>query len=234
MCIRDRFHPVTYLLLTEYNYRVTHAFYLKAYRNIADHKDLFKGAAPVPGAVVPRLVVVVIGESASRRHWSLYGYPRETNPELRKLGDDVLLFSDVISSSVGTQTVLRAMFTTNAFSMPAFPLFSAAGYTTHWISAQYSQGANDVEVSALVQSADQRTFLNGAYDESLVPFVQEAASAPGKHLIFVNLFGSHVRYDDRYPTSFSAFHGDGEKERLIAAYDNTILYTCLLYTSRCV
>jgi glucan phosphoethanolaminetransferase (alkaline phosphatase superfamily) len=221
----NKFHPVTLLCLTHLNYRVTHAYYLQSYNNIAEHLDRFKGAAPVPGAALPRLVVVVIGESASRRHWSLYGYPRETNPELRKMGDEVLLFTDVISPSVGTQTVLRAMLTTDVSSMPAFPLFSAAGFTTHWISAQYSQGANDVETPALVQSADRRIFLNGAYDGSLVPFVQEAAEEPGRHVIFVNLFGSHVRYSDRYPESYSVFHGESDKEMLVASYDNSIRYT---------
>ncbi len=221
----NKFHPVTLLLVTHYNYRVTHEYYMQAYLNVAEHIGQFRGAVPVPGAVSPRLVVIVIGESASRRHWSLYGYPRETNPEIRKLGDEALLFSDVISSSVGTQTVLRAMFSTDVFSIPVFPLFSAAGYRTHWISAQYNQGANDVEVAALVQSADSRLFLNGSYDESLVPFVRQAAAEPGRHVIFVNLFGSHVRYEDRYPASFSFFHGDGDKERLIATYDNSIRYT---------
>jgi len=221
----NKFHPVTILLATHYNYRVTHAYYLESYRNIADHTDKFRGAAPVPGALSPRLVVVVIGESASRRHWSLYGYSRETNPELRKLGDQVLLFSDVISPSVGTQTVLRAMFDTDFLSIPVFPLFSAAGYKTHWLSAQYNQGANDVEVAALVQSTDQRIFLNGAYDEGLLPLIGQAASAPGSHAIFVNLFGSHVRYEDRYPARYAVFRGDSQKERLIATYDNSIRYT---------
>jgi glucan phosphoethanolaminetransferase (alkaline phosphatase superfamily) len=221
----NKFHPVTLLLATDHNYRVTHAYFLDAYRHIADHVGQLRGAVPVPGALSPRLVVVVIGESASRRHWSLYGYSRETNPELRGLGGQVLLFSDVISPSVGTQTVLRAMFATSVFSLPAFPLFSAAGYTTHWLSAQFGQGPNEVEVAALVQSNDHRLFLNGAYDASLLPFIGEAASEPGRHIIFVDLFGSHVRYEDRYPASFSVFHGSTTKERLIATYDNSIRYT---------
>lgn len=221
----NKFHPVTLLLVTQYNYRVTHAYYIQAFREVAEHIGQFRGAAPVPGALVPRLIVVVIGESASRRHWSLYGYPRETNPELRRLGDEALLFSDVISPSVGTQTVLRAMLSTNISAIPVFPLFSAAGYTTRWISAQYNQGANDVEVAALVQSADRRLFLNGAYDGSLVPFVREAVSEPGRQIVFVNLLGSHVRYEDRYPADFSVFRGDSDKDRLIATYDNSIRYT---------
>jgi len=221
----NKFHPVATLLVTHYNYRVTHDYYLAAFRSVSAHAERFKGAVPVPGAAVPRVVLVVIGESASRRHWSLYGYRRDTTPELRGLGDQVLLFTDVISASVGTQTVLRGMFGTSIDALPVFPLFSEAGYTTHWISAQYDQGPNDVEVAALVQSCDRRVFLNGAYDGSLVPLVAEALASPGRQAVFVNLFGSHVRYEDRYPAAYAAFHGDSDKDRRIAAYDNSIRYT---------
>jgi glucan phosphoethanolaminetransferase (alkaline phosphatase superfamily) len=221
----NKYHPVTLLLVTDHNYRVTHSYYLEAYKEVSGHIDEFKGGVTIPGAVAPRVVIVVIGESASRRHWSLYGYGRDTNPEVRKLGSEVLLFNDVISSSVGTQTVLRAMFSTNVFSIPAFPLFSLAGYKTHWISAQFNQGANDVEVAALVQSCEDRQFLDGAYDENLVPLVNRAVLTPGRQIVFVNLFGSHVRYEDRYPASFAVFHGENEKDHRLANYDNSILYT---------
>jgi glucan phosphoethanolaminetransferase (alkaline phosphatase superfamily) len=221
----NRLHPVTLLAMTHYNYHVTHAYYLQAFHDNQSHLGQFKGAVSVPGAVSPRIVLVIIGESASRRHWSLYGYTRETTPRLEELGAEVLVFRDVISSSTGTLHELRSMWCTDVASLPVFPLFSAAGYMTHWFSAQYSQGANDVESAALVQSCDQRLFLNGAYDEALLPLVQQAVATPGKHVIFVNLFGSHVRYEDRYPGSFAVFHGEGEKGHRLATYDNSIRYT---------
>jgi len=221
----NKFHPVTLLAVTHYNYQVTHDYYLRSFHAIDAHRAVFQGAHPVAGATNPRLVVVVIGESASRRHWSLYGYARDTTPELRRSGGDGVLFSDVISSSVGTQAVLRSMFSTNFLALPVFPLFSAAGYKTHWLSAQYNQGVNDVEIAALLQSCDQRVFLNGAYDGSLLPFVRAAMDEPGRHVIFVNLFGSHVRYADRYPAEAAVFSGEGEKDGRIATYDNSIRYT---------
>ena len=221
----NKYHPVTLLFVTQYNYSVTHDYFLKTYLKVAEHAGQLKGAVPIPGAAVPRVVVVVIGESASRRHWSLYGYSRPTTPELGKLGEQVLLFTDVISPSVGTQTVFRAMFSTKTDSIPIFPMFSAAGFKTHWISAQYDQGPNDVEVAALVQSCDRRLFLNGTYDECLLPYVKDALMTPGRQIVFVNLFGSHVRYEDRYPKAFAVFGGENGKDRLIAAYDNSIRYT---------
>ena len=45
------------------------------------------------------MVVLVIGESARRDHFSLYGYPRETNPLLAK--DDV---KALVAESAATYT----------------------------------------------------------------------------------------------------------------------------------
>lgn len=221
----NKLHPVTLFAATHYNYRVTHAHYLAAFHFVSAHQAQLAGAVPAPGAAAPRVVVVVVGESASRRHWSLYGYARPTTPEVAAVGEGLTWFSDVISSNVGTQTMLRAMFSTPGEALPVFRLFSGAGYTTHWISAQYNQGENDVEVAALVQSCDRRTFLNGAYDGDLIPRVRAAVESAGKQLIFVNLFGSHVRYADRYPAAFATFRGESDKDRLVADYDNSIRYT---------
>ncbi|HVZ65417.1 MAG TPA: sulfatase-like hydrolase/transferase [Lacunisphaera sp.] len=221
----NSFHPVLLLLVTDHNYRVTHDYYLGVNRRMAEYATGFAGPQVEPGAVAPRDLVVVIGESASRRHWSLYGYRRPTTPRLAALGDEVMLFSDVVSASVGTQTVLRGMFITSLHGLPVFPLFSAAGYRTHWFSAQYNQGENDVEVAALVQSCDERVFLNGAFDGDLIPLLRRALAEPGKHAIFLDLFGSHVRYDDRYPAAFAIFTGEGGSGHRLAAYDNSIRYT---------
>jgi len=221
----NSYHPVTRLLLTHYNYEVTHSYYIDAYRRASENSDQLKGTQPVSGATVPRIVLVVIGESASRRHWSLYGYGRDTNPAIRALGDEVLLFSDIISTCVGTQAAIRAMFDTSVSNIPVFPVFTDAGFKTHWFSTKHDQGIHDVEIAALVQACDQRVFLNGAYDETLIPLVEKAIATPGRHIIFLNLFGSHVRYQDRYPTDQTVFRGEGRKDDLIATYDNSIRYT---------
>jgi heptose-I-phosphate ethanolaminephosphotransferase len=221
----NSFHPVTIFGLTQYNYLTTHAYYLKIFKLRGQQCAQLAGAVPIPGATIPRLVVVVLGESANRLHWSLYGYTRHTTPCLEKLKDTLFVFTDVISTCVGTEGSFNAMLTTTGSAIPVFPLFSQAGYKTHWLSAQYSQGENDVEVTALVQSCDERMFLNGALDEALLPLVSRAEAEPGKQMIFVNLFGSHVRYRDRYPARFALFHGESKCDELRSDYDNSILYT---------
>jgi heptose-I-phosphate ethanolaminephosphotransferase len=218
-------HPLLLFTLTHYNYRAMHAYLLRSYQRVNARRAALAGATVIPGALPPRVMVVVIGESANRLHWSLYGYARETSPRLEQLRSELLVFTDVISTCVGTEGSFEAMLTTRGLGLPIFPLFSQAGYRTHWLSAQYGQGENDVEESALVQSCDERLFLNGAYDGALVPLVRRAAAEPGRQLLFVNLFGSHVRYRDRYPARFARFHGNNVRDELRATYDNTMLYT---------
>lgn len=221
-------HPLLRFALNHYNYRVTHDYYLAAYRAAALQRDALAGAQPVADALPPRIVLVVIGESAGRRHWSLYGYGRATTPQLAVIQDELVIYSDVVSTCVGTQASLRQMFDTTLSSQPVFPLFSQAGYKTHWISSKPDQGVFDTEIAALVQSCDERIFLHGAYDEAVLPHVQRAIATSGRHIIFVNLFGSHIRYKDRYPAKRAVFHGKGAKADTIAAYDNTIHYTDLI------
>ena len=59
---------------------------------------------------VPHLFVMVIGESASRRHHSLYGYVRNTNPKLAKR-KDLMIYTDAISPYSGTLKSVLAMMT---------------------------------------------------------------------------------------------------------------------------
>lgn len=117
------------------------------------------------------------------------------------------------------------MLATEHEAIPVFRLFSGAGYTTHWLSPQRNQSFDDLETSAMVRSCDHVTFLNGAYDENLLPLLNNAREQPGRQMIFLHLMGSHVRYSDRYPDSYATFHGNTAVEQRRAAYDNTMLYT---------
>ncbi len=221
----NSYHPVLRVLITHLNYLSAHSYRLKVLHEMNQHLAELSGATPVPGATPPRVMVIVIGESASRRHWSLYGYRRNTSPELAAYGTELIVYRDVICRTVGTLNEIQGMLCTHEGLLPVFAMFTSAGYRTHWLSAQLDQGPNDVKVAALVQSCDERVFLNGAYDEKLLPLVQRAVNEPGRQLILVNLFGSHVRYEDRYPASFAVFRGDDERAHRLATYDNSVRYT---------
>lgn len=219
------FHPLTLMAATEFNYKTSHAYYkdqLAAQKRLAT--DL-SGTSPIPNAAPPRLLVVVIGESANRSHFSLYGYNRPTTPYLDAMRDELFVFTDVISTGVGTLESIRSTLTNETHGVPIFPVFADAGYTTHWLSAQSNQGFDDLELGALAAACDQTVFLGNAHDGRLIPFFERAVRRPGRQLIFLNLMGSHVRYRDRYPPAEAVFHGDDEATRLRAEYDNSIRYT---------
>nr|EIQ9634114.1 sulfatase-like hydrolase/transferase [Escherichia coli] len=62
----------------------------------------------------PRTLVLVIGESTQRGHMSLYGYPRETTPqldELHKTDKNLTVFNDVVTSRPYTIEILQQALT---------------------------------------------------------------------------------------------------------------------------
>jgi heptose-I-phosphate ethanolaminephosphotransferase len=95
----------------------------------------------------PRLYVIVIGESLARHHMHLYGYPRDTTPELDKLAaaGELLVFRHAVTSHALTVPAMLA-----ALRFPdgrghdqqtVFDVFNGAGFRTYWISRTYLKTA---------------------------------------------------------------------------------------------
>ena len=181
--------------------------------------------------------LVVIGESASRRHWSLYGYDRNTTPEMEAI-PDLRVFRDVVSTHSHTSPALTKALTaslvsdSDTYASPGIlDLANAAGFTTYWLSNQQRMGPWDNPVSILAEAAKHKSFLNygfgkslrsSGYDEALLPAVAEALAGPGsRKLIVLHLMGSHFPYSARYPPGYAKFSGAG---KAIDAYDNSIAY----------
>ncbi|MFM2505084.1 sulfatase-like hydrolase/transferase, partial [Escherichia coli] len=62
----------------------------------------------------PRTLVLVIGESTQRGRMSLYGYPRETTPELdalHKTDPGLTVFNNVVTSRPYTIEILQQALT---------------------------------------------------------------------------------------------------------------------------
>ncbi len=189
--------------------------------------------------------VLVIGESATRNHWGLYGYFRNTTPEMEKLRKDLLIFDDAVSADVVTSPNCQLMFSTSEYpsmeplDYTAFSVLKAAGYKIICISNQFRLGPFDGPVNLLYYGAYPKEFLQEqkprSKDEVVLDRVKKYLSeteAPA--LIIVHLLGSHARFNQRYPESFDKFGGKphpGDAEfpaktvRRINEYDNSILYT---------
>jgi len=185
------------------------------------------------------LLVVIIGESASRQHMSVYGYKRKTTQLLEKFDDSLLIYNDVISSHVYTTGSLIDAFTLKNVEEPKknetlIPFFKSAGYQVTWLSNQRPVGIHDNMVSRLSSAADEKIYLSyndfrdqTAYDEILLPIFQKKLKNDYKQVVFIHLSGSHYDYKKRVPKDFQKFIIDSasEKEQIINSYDNSIFYT---------
>ncbi|MBK7525145.1 MAG: phosphoethanolamine transferase [Saprospiraceae bacterium] len=195
--------------------------------------------------------VLMVGESTSRHHWELYGYWRDTNPNLSKR-DDICLYSDVISSNTSTVESLSKCLTLNAngdkvhdFSdVNIMDIANHCGMTTYWISTHHKYGIVDSSVPKGMSSANHIHYLmddfpNEAelYDEKLLAYLEKALADPGdQKLIVLQLMGTHIEYKARYPEKFTKFthkdtlarlypYADTDQRRtLINDYDNANVY----------
>ena len=188
--------------------------------------------------------VLVIGESATRNHWGLYGYYRNTTPEMERIRNDILIFDDAVSAFANTHSSCRLMFSSAEYpsmlplDYTVFPVLKAAGYKVFLVSNQFRFGPFDGPVNILYTGLDSKEFLQekfpGAKDGIVLGTLQKhMTEADGPVLIIVHLIGSHTSYDERYPAEFDKFGGEDpfqmgfskKIQRQINDYDNSILYT---------
>lgn len=178
-------------------------------------------------------VVVVIGESASRAHLSLYGYPLPTTPRLDSIRGDLFLFDDAVASSTTTAENMPRLLTfmtdepgaADWYEYPSvLQVFRRLGYRTYWISNQEYSGrwsnlssilSEDADVLKYVGSMDSDDHFLDRFDDVLIPEWKSALSAPDSlQLVFLHLMGSHFQYENRFPPSRRRFIGSDVQSRL--------------------
>lgn len=172
--------------------------------------------------------LVIIGESASRGHHSLYGYPLSTTPSLDAISDSLFVFTDAIGSSSATAGNIERILTfkndDNTYGdwwkyPTVVDLFNNAGFRTFWISNQERTGvwsnssgvlASTASVVNYTSAEDSEDALLEKNDEIVIPPVTEAISDPSERkLIFCHLMGSHTLFEKRYPKSRRHFSASG-------------------------
>lgn len=200
----------------------------------------------------PRLLVLVIGETARAKNFSLYGYGRETNPLLAK--QDIVTFHDVSSCGTATAISLPCLFSASSrsafdvtdalFTQNLLDLAAAAGYDVFW--KDNDDGCKGVcnrinTVDAKAGNKQPFCFGNYCYDDILLDGLDERIGAVKRDSIIVlHMMGSHgPTYFRRYPEKFGKFVPacntadlqDCTKEQIVNTYDNTILYTDYVVSS---
>lgn len=192
---------------------------------------------------IPPVFVLVIGETSRADNWQLNGYARPTNPCLSRR-DGIVSFSRALSESNTTHKsvpLLMSALDCEDFADSIFCVrgiidtFAEAGYSTVWLS---NQRRNNSLIDFFGNRADLHRFLtddgNRHFDMELVPHLKSAIDSTCSRPVFAVLhtYGSHFNYKERYPAEYAYFLPEPSSEAeaanrdgLINAYDNTILYT---------
>lgn len=190
------------------------------------------------------IAVLVIGESARSKNFSLYGYEKETNPLLSK-EDNVYSYkaeSCATYTTAGVQCILEYKDGSESYETLPNYLFrndvEVIWRTTNW-------GEPPVKIKNYQRAGDLEKLCEGegcGYDEILLSGLstQLLGSKKDKILLVLHTSTSHgPTYYKKYPPQFNKFTpvcenvelGKCTQEELINAYDNTIVYTDFILSS---
>lgn len=218
-----------------------------AYRALAKacHEDPPFNLSLADGESTSNLCIFVIGESTTRNHMGLYGYRRDTTPELETIREEggLYVFDGLETTHPSTPEALCSLFTGSDLAAGQrisciFPaLLKKAGYSTSLISCQGSWQNRDVVGAHLFLSCDSRRFLQGERvagtlpDEIALPEVEKALSErTGNLALFVHLYGCHNPATRRVPPDFKRewppdSGATTEKaRRKVDSYDTAVAY----------
>lgn len=199
---------------------------------------------------LPKLMVLVVGETARAESFALDGYARNTNPKLAQ--QEIINFSQVSSCGTATAVSLPCMFS----GMPRvdydeqlashreglLDIAKRAGYQVTWIDNNSGcKGTCDrVEQFKIPDTLQQKwckndECLDGILVDSLKVYLEKIPAQDTRpRLVVLHQIGSHgPAYYERVPTVFSQFKPTCDTnaiqgcdhDQLINSYDNTVLYT---------
>lgn len=186
-----------------------------------------------------QIYVYIIGEASRAANWQIYGYERETNPELSRR-EDLFFFKNVITQSNTTHKsvpmFLSPVHTARQHDLyyrkGLATLFNEAGFKTYFLSNQSPQGAM---VDKFAKEADEVIYIGAPrQDMQLLTMMRRFIETDTKNdlLFILHCYGSHFSYHQRYPREYAVFQPDNDVaikpqniEMILNAYDNSIVYT---------
>ena len=199
-----------------------------------------------PQADESALYVLVIGEAARYDHFSLNGYQRSTTPYLEST--EHLISFDSAFSQANLTTYSVPLMLTRAMARDSetaykersiVEAFQEAGFRSDMISKQqlHSQFTQRIMNVCDDQYAYTKPIdVAGNYDGEMVDKVREFTRDTAQFMVLHSL-GCHFRYEQRYPEQYAVYEpvlgqsfsysmlSEPNKDKLINAYDNAILYT---------
>ena len=190
------------------------------------------------------VVVLVIGESARKANFQLYGYQRDTNPLLSKQEGLKVYQATACATytTAGTKAILEPKDSGDLYELLPNYAFRT-GVDVSWRTSNW--GEPPIHIDEYLTDTDLADLYQGKsndYDDILYYGLRERieSSKKDKVLIILHTSTSHgPKYADKYPKQFEVYKPvaknieEGEKNigMLINAYDNTIRYTDFLLNS---
>ena len=223
-------------------------------KNKAPLKIVGDDAMQVAQGINRRIGIMVVGETARWDHFSLNGYARETNPQLKKI--NIINYGKAISCGTSTAYSVPCMFSfldksnyspgKAARQTNLLDVLKKAGIKVYWIDNNSSckgvcERSGEINVRNHPDASSPFYTEGELFDEELITQTDKVLDKLLKEdnsnadiLIVLHTMGSHgPKYYRRYPDTFSRFEPACKKatpqecsdKEIINAYDNTILYT---------
>lgn len=186
-------------------------------------------------AIPSEIYVFVIGESSRPQNWSLFGYQRQTTPNLSQL-TNLIPLPKIITTAPLTSIAVPSMLSLNSIrdwasivsTKSIITSFRDVGFKTYWFSIQEADSWGGM-TPLITREAETVRYFDRSHDIALIkPFMEAITDHPSDRLFFVlHTKGSHFGYSRRYPDTFNIFSGSNLswKENMINSYDNSIYYT---------
>ena len=195
----------------------------------------------------PRLLVLVVGETVRAQNWGLNGYARQTTPELARI-DGLIGFSQVDACGTSTEVSLPCMFSPYGrrnydekqirSHQSLLHVLDHAGVAILWRDNQSGcKGVCDGLPIQRLAASEDAGLCNGkrCLDEILIKDLRAQLSpSKGDQVVVLHQLGNHgPSYFERYPPQFKRFTptcenpelGRCERQEIVNAYDNAVLYT---------
>ena len=194
-------------------------------------------------------IIYIVGESLTLSHMSIYGYNRNTTPQLAQLEKDRQLIKYNNALSIGTHTRLSVPYMLvgiegidpkgRIYQTPTvFNYAKARGYTTAFISAQdtnwghikemfvdesvdyFWHGVNMNKNASVHKGADDMRVLN----EIALPYIAKVGKQKTPFFLVLQMDGSHYPYAEHSTKKHKIFLPENTPNS-INAYDNTVVKT---------
>lgn len=197
----------------------------------------------------PPIIVFVIGESHNKHHSQIYGYSLPTSPRLS--GErNLVIYTNAHTPVCHTQEAMRYIFSLKScnnsndtlLQYVLFPsVFKKAAFDVAYFDNQYTRSRGGVDYSCDYFLSPKYIHNNcfdfrnedlEKYDADFILRYKSQFAKGRKALNIIHLKGQHIKYNRRYPPSYSYFKPDDiqrkdlskDEKEIIAEYDNATRY----------